>query len=77
MRLSEFWALMDQEFGTAYARSLARSHALHALDDRTAEEAVEAGVPVRRVWEAVCDDFDVPPERRHLAHRGERRPGAG
>lgn len=73
VRLSQFWALMDQEFGSAYARSLARTHALHAFGDRTAEEAIEAGVPVRSVWEALCDDFDVPPERRHLAEPPEKR----
>lgn len=77
MRLSEFWALMDQEFGSAYARTLARSHAIHAFGDRTAEEAIEAGEPVRRVWEALCDDFDVPAARRHLADAKERKGRSG
>jgi len=31
----------------------------------TAEQALDAGVPRRDVWLAVCDDFGVPPERRH------------
>ncbi|MGB5952851.1 MAG: DUF3046 domain-containing protein [Ornithinimicrobium sp.] len=69
MRLSEFWALVEQEFGGPYGRALAHSHAIHALDDRTASEAIEAGEPVRRVWWALCDDLEVPPERRLPAER--------
>ena len=76
MRLSEFWRLMDQEFGSAYARSLSRSHHLHAVGDLTAEAALEAGLAPRTVWEAMCEDFDVPPERRYL-HDPRQRRGAG
>ncbi|WP_153393410.1 DUF3046 domain-containing protein [Ornithinicoccus halotolerans] len=72
MRLSEFAALLEQEFGRAYGRRLAASHAIHALGDRTADQAVEDGLPVRRVWEALCDDLDVPPERRYLDERRRR-----
>jgi len=64
VRLSQFWSLMDDEFGTAYAASLARDHSLGSLGSRTAIEAIEAGVPPREVWLALCDDMDVPPERR-------------
>ncbi len=67
MRLSEFWRLVEQEFGGPYGRSLASSHAIHALDDRTAAQAIDEGVPIRRVWTSLCDDLDVPEERRHLA----------
>ena len=63
---------MADEFGASYARSLASSHALHALGDRTADEALEAGVRPRTVWLALCDDLDVPPERR----LGRERRGA-
>lgn len=64
MRLSEFWRLMDGEFGTAYARSLAARHVLHRLEDRTVDQCLQAGVPPRALWAAICDDMDVPPERR-------------
>ncbi|TWP37606.1 DUF3046 domain-containing protein [Leekyejoonella antrihumi] len=64
MRLSEFWRLMDDEFTSAYSRVLSRSHAIHALGDRTAVEALDAGVPPRNVWRALCDDMGVPEERR-------------
>ncbi|AXH94800.1 DUF3046 domain-containing protein [Ornithinimicrobium avium] len=66
MRLSEFWALMEQEFGSGYAVVVARSHALGALDSRTAAEALEGGVPPRQVWRAVCADLDVPDEHHYL-----------
>lgn len=74
MRLSEFWTLMDQEFGPAYARTLAAGHALHALGDRTVSAAIEDGVPARTVWTTLCEDLQVPEERRFPAAR--RRRGA-
>ncbi len=64
MRMSHFWTLMDDEFGPAYAGSLARDHVLGALQQRTVLQAIADGVPPRDVWEALCDDMDVPPERR-------------
>lgn len=64
MRVSQFWEFMDHEFGASYARSLATRHHLHVLGDRTIGQALEDGVPPRRVWTAVCEDLDVPPERR-------------
>jgi hypothetical protein len=64
VRLSQFWTLMNDEFGEAYAGTLARAHVLHALGDRTALEALEAGEPPRTVWIALCEDMDVPESRR-------------
>ncbi len=64
MRLSQFRALLVEEFGASYAASLARTHHVHALDSRTVDEALESGVPPRTVWLALCDDMDVPEERR-------------
>lgn len=64
MRESEFKRLMAEEFGDAYGSMVAGSHVLGELGGRTADEALAGGVPARRVWLAVCDAFDVPPERR-------------
>jgi len=64
VRLSEFWRLMDDELGAAYARSVASTQVVGALDGRTPDQALEAGTPPREVWAAVCDAMDVPPERR-------------
>lgn len=55
---------MNDEFGPAYAGSLARDHVIGALGDRTATQALADGEPPRRVWVALCDDMDVPEERR-------------
>lgn len=56
---------MTEEFGPGYAASLARDHALSALGSRTAAEALEAGFAPREVWLALCEEMEVPPQRRH------------
>lgn len=63
MRLSRFWQLMEDEFGPGYASVLAGSLVISAWQ-RTAEEALQAGVSPREVWEAVCDQQEVPASRR-------------
>lgn len=63
MRTSELRQLIDDEFGAAYGRYLAASQVLPALADRTLDEAVEAGVPPRTAWLALCRTMDVPEER--------------
>lgn len=55
---------MADEFGSAYARTVAAQHQVSSLA-ATADDLLAAGTSPRRVWEAICDDFDVPPERRH------------
>jgi Protein of unknown function (DUF3046) len=55
---------MDDEFGAGYSRVVASSLVLAGVGDRTAEQALGAGVPPRQVWIAVCDVQEVPPERR-------------
>ncbi|MBM3687487.1 MAG: DUF3046 domain-containing protein [Actinobacteria bacterium] len=57
MRLTDFWERMDALFGPDYARSWARDFSLSALDGRTVEQAIAAGI---EIWEAVCGVVDVP-----------------
>lgn len=64
MRLSQFWTLIDDEFGPGQGRALVRDHVLASLGHRTAAQAMEAGEPLRQVWLALCEDLDVPLERR-------------
>lgn len=73
MRLSEFRALMEQEFGPGYAAQVARSHSLGVFGGRTADEAIEDGEPPRAVWRAICADLDVPPEHHHLPEPKKKR----
>ena len=61
---SEYRRLMTDEFGSAYAAVLGYSHVLQALGNRTPDQALEAGIKPREVWEAVCVDLQVPEERR-------------
>ena len=55
---------MDSQFGSMRAQTVARDHIFSALGGRSAVDAIEAGVPVRRVWLAVCEEYDVPPKER-------------
>lgn len=71
--MSQFWELMDDEFGAGYAPTVARSHSVHALGSRTAREALDDGVAPREVWHALCDDLGVPQERRFGVERPRRR----
>ena len=64
VRLQEFWARMDQLFGSMRASSVARDHVFGQLGGRTAVQAIDEGVPVRTVWLEICKEFDVPPKDR-------------
>ena len=64
MRLSEFWKLADDVFGSTYARTLARELHLTSLNSLTPFGALEAGVPPRDVWHAWCDEMQVPTQQR-------------
>jgi hypothetical protein len=69
---------MREEFGSAYAATLAREHVVSALGERTAEQALAAGIDAREVWLALCADLDVPREhwfgRDDPAKRARARP---
>ena len=47
-----------------FSLSVSRDHLFSSLGGRTAVEAIEAGVPVRTVWLAICEAYDVPPKER-------------
>ncbi|MEZ3159799.1 DUF3046 domain-containing protein [Microbacterium sp. BWT-B31] len=72
MRLSEFDRAMADQFG-AGAGAVRTDLALAAMGGRTAAEALAAGVAARDVWLAVCDEMDVPAERRYGVGRLEQR----
>ena len=72
MRLSEFWLAMGDEFGEAYSRVLVHDLVLSSIGDRTAEQAIAAGVSTREIWLAICDAQDVPENRRYGV--GQREP---
>lgn len=61
---------MAEEFGPGYARTVELTHSIGSLGV-TAEQAIASGVDLRTIWEALCDDFEVPVQRRF----GSDRPG--
>jgi Protein of unknown function (DUF3046) len=60
VRLTVFWDRMSQQFGEAYAQSVAKDYVMAELGGRTIEQALADGEPVKRVWQAVVATFDVP-----------------
>ncbi|MFB4315369.1 DUF3046 domain-containing protein [Actinomadura sp. 21ATH] len=64
MRLTVFWDRMRQQFGDAYASSVAKDHVMAELGGRTIEQALADGEPAKKVWQAVVATFDVPPSLR-------------
>ncbi|NLT25112.1 MAG: DUF3046 domain-containing protein [Microbacteriaceae bacterium] len=73
MRVSEFERAVVDEFGAAYGASVTKDVVIGALGDRTAREALAAGVDAREVWLALCAAMDVPPERRYGVGRLDPR----
>ncbi|GAB3631342.1 DUF3046 domain-containing protein [Microbacterium sp. AGC85] len=72
MRRSEFLRAVDLEFG-ARASMLKTDLVLDALGNRTADEALDEGVAPREIWLALCEETDVPAERRYGVGRLEPR----
>lgn len=63
MRASQFWTLLQDEFGSANAGVIASSLELPGLH-ATAEQALATGMDPREIWAAVCDLHDIPAARR-------------
>jgi hypothetical protein len=53
VRLTDFWARMEQAFGATYARSIAADHSFAALGNRTIDQAIADGVETATIWRAV------------------------
>lgn len=55
---------MRRHFGPTYAESVAGDHVLSRLGGRTVAQALAEGADVKDVWQAVCEEFDVPAQLR-------------
>jgi hypothetical protein len=64
VRLTDFWQRMDEQFGQAYAQSVAKDFVLIGLGDRTISQALADGEDVKVIWRAVCGAFNVPERLR-------------
>jgi hypothetical protein len=60
VRLTDFWARLDQVFGPGYAASVAADQVLPQLGGRTIQQALAAGEETVVVWRAVVAAY---PER--------------
>jgi hypothetical protein len=60
VRHTEFWSRMEDALGPGYYRSWASQFVMAELDGRTAQEALDAGVPPKQVWTAVWRALDLP-----------------
>ena len=45
-------------------QTVTRDHVFAALGGRTAVDAIEAGLSVRKVWLAICEEYEVPAKER-------------
>lgn len=67
---------MEEEFGRPRARQIADHHVFAELGGTTANDALEVGVDPKAVWRAVCDEMDVPHDRRLGRDRPLRHGGS-
>lgn len=75
MKQSEFWALLEDEFGSANASIIASSLELPGLR-ASVRDSLANGTDPRLVWTAICDLHDIPAERRLGKDKEPRDTGA-
>jgi hypothetical protein len=64
VRLTDFWARLDEAFGATYARSIAADQSFAALGDRTIVQSIADGIDTATIWRAVVDAYpDRVPSR--------------
>ena len=73
MRRSEFSELAEHVFGPALAHTYTHDLVLEAIGGLTSAEALEHGVSVRAVWNALCNAMDVPESSRWEIPMQQRR----
>lgn len=64
MRHTEFWERMELALGIDYMRVWAETFVMSDLGRRTAQEALDDGVPPKQVWRAVWEARGLPDSER-------------
>ena len=64
MRHTEFWSRLEDALGRGYYRAWASQFVMTDLGGRTAQEALDAGVPPKQVWAAVWRALELPASER-------------
>ena len=57
VRLTDFWARLEEAFGNAYAHSFAADHSFAGLGGRTINEALAQGEEAATVWRVVVSAY--------------------
>ena len=73
MRLSKFFELMNDEFGSQYSDVLMRDLVLSELGERSPSKAIEAGLDPKDVWFAICRAENVPQSRWHGLNKNTKK----
>ncbi|MBK9696963.1 MAG: DUF3046 domain-containing protein [Propionibacteriaceae bacterium] len=60
MREAEYWVRLRRHVGDSYASLWAESVVHTGLGDRTAAQALAAGMDVRRIWLATWSNLELP-----------------
>jgi hypothetical protein len=64
MRHTEFWERMQAALGASYHRVWAEQFVMADLGGRTAQQALDDGVPAKQVWAAVWAALELPDRER-------------
>lgn len=64
MRHTDFWNRLEHTLGRAHYRVWADQLVMSELGERTASEALDAGVPPKEVWDAVGKVLELPSSER-------------
>ena len=71
VKRSEFHRAVDDEFGARAATAHVADLVLPPFGRDGVVEALDVGIAPRDIWQALCDETDVPDQRRHGAGRRE------
>ena len=63
MKLSRFYELVEDEFGSAFASVVLSDTKLTEFGDRVPAQLIRDGEDTREVWYSICRALEVPKER--------------
>ncbi|MCL1922285.1 MAG: DUF3046 domain-containing protein [Propionibacteriaceae bacterium] len=64
MREAELWTRLNDVLGCDYAPAWADLVVMADLGGRVVNEAIQAGIPYKSIWLAVCSQLELPENLR-------------